>query len=90
MCVYNLVLSFLINNFDMRIREITETVAGAIAGVVAPMKIGSKKRITKKAKSEDALIGGRIGKTKKFYGPRKGPKFTAGAGMKQPNYPRKS
>jgi len=54
------------------------------------MKIGSKKRITKKAKSEDALIGGRIGKTKKFYGPRKGPKFTAGAGMKQPNYPRKS
>ena len=74
----------------MKIREITETVAGAIAGVVAPLKIGSKKRITKKAKSEDALIGGRIGKTNKFYGPRKGPKFTAGAGMKNSDYPKKS
>ena len=76
--------------FIMRIREITENVAGAVAGVIAPMKTGSKKKSPKKTKSEDALIGGRIGKTNKFYGPRKGPKFTAGAGMKQPGYPKKS
>ena len=73
----------------MRIKEITETVAGGFAGVMSPMKVGSKRRVKRVVKKEDALIGGKIGKTNKRYGPTRGPKFTAGAGMKQPNYPRK-
>tara|TARA_Y100001970_G_C14201899_1_gene841601 strand:- start:1213 stop:1440 length:228 start_codon:yes stop_codon:yes gene_type:complete len=71
----------------MRIKEITETVSGGIAGTIAPMNIGSKKRAKKIVKQEDAIIGGKISNTNKRYGPAKGPKFTAGAGMKNDNYP---
>jgi hypothetical protein len=44
----------------------------------------------KKKKSEDAQIGGFISNTNKRYGPAKGPKFTAGAGMKNATYPPKT
>tara|TARA_Y100000592_G_scaffold40128_1_gene63639 strand:- start:5040 stop:5450 length:411 start_codon:yes stop_codon:yes gene_type:complete len=40
--------------------------------------------------SEDAQIGGKISNTNKRYGPAKGPKFTAGAGMKNATYPPKT
>ena len=52
------------------------------------MPLSGKKK--KKVKSEDAQIGGFISNTKKRYGPAKGPKFTAGAGMKNATYPPKS
>jgi|TARA_B100000965_G_scaffold406792_1_gene448710 hypothetical protein len=69
----------------MKIKDIDESFSGAIAGVAMPL--GGKKK--KKPKSEDAQIGGYISNTKKRYGPAKGPKFTAGAGMKNATYPGK-
>jgi len=73
----------------MRIKEITETVAGGFAGVNSPMNIGSKKRAKKIVKREDAQIGGKISNTNKRYGPKYGAKFTAGAGKKNAWYPPK-
>tara|TARA_B100002019_G_scaffold71430_1_gene61617 strand:+ start:573 stop:788 length:216 start_codon:yes stop_codon:yes gene_type:complete len=70
----------------MRIKEIDENFSGAIAGIAMPM--GAKKK--KKTKTEDAQIGGKISNTNKRYGPVRGPKFTAGAGMKNATYPPKS
>ncbi len=69
----------------MKIKDIDESFSGAIAGIAMPM--GAKKK--KKSKTEDAQIGGYISNTKKRYGPAKGPKFTAGAGMKNATYPGK-
>jgi len=73
----------------MRIKEITETVAGGFAGAIAPVGVGSKKRAKKVVKREDAQIGGKISNTNKRYGPKVGPSFTAGAGMKNATYPPK-
>mgnify|MGYP001168134313 FL=1 len=67
----------------MKIKDIDENFSGAIAGVAMPLKP------KKKSKKEDAQIGGFISNTKKRYGPAKGPKFTAGAGMKNAMYPYK-
>ena len=69
----------------MKIKDIDESFSGAIAGIAMPM--GAKKK--KKSKTEDAQIGGYISNTKKRYRPAKGPKFTAGAGMKNATYPGK-
>lgn len=77
----------------MKIKEIDETFSGSIAtsmGNGNGFKSGGPgtiiRRKTKK-KTEDAQIGGKISNTNKRYGPAKGPKFTAGAGMKNDNYP---
>tara|TARA_B100000575_G_scaffold287314_1_gene285494 strand:+ start:635 stop:850 length:216 start_codon:yes stop_codon:yes gene_type:complete len=70
----------------MKIYEIDENFSGAIASVAMPL--GAKKN--KKSKKEDAQIGGKISNTNKRYGPAKGPKFTAGAGMKNATYPPKA
>ena len=67
----------------MKIKDLDENFSGAIAGVAMPLKP------KKKTKKEDAKIGGYISNTKKRYGPAKGPKFTAGAGMKNAVYPSK-
>jgi len=69
----------------MKIKEIDENFSGAIASVAMPL--GAKKK--KKSKTEDAVIGGYISNTNKRYGPLKGPKFTAGAGMPNNPYPSK-
>ena len=79
----------------MKIKEIDETFSGSIAtsmGNGNGFKSGGPgtiiRRKTKK-KTEDAQIGGKISNTNKRYGPAKGPKFTAGAGMKNATYPGK-
>ena len=80
----------------MKIKEIDETFSGSIAtsmGNGNGFKSGGPgtiiRRKTKK-KTEDAQIGGKISNTNKRYGPAKGPKFTAGAGMKNAAYPPKT
>jgi len=80
----------------MKINEIDENFSGSIAtsmGAGNGFKsggIGMTSRKKKKAKTEDAQIGGKISNTNKRYGPAKGPKFTAGAGMKNATYPPKT
>ena len=82
----------------MKIKDIDESFSGAIAGLAMPLGGGNKsasiytkiKKSKKNAvKGEDAQIGGKISNTNKRYGPTKGPKFTAGAGMPNGNYPPK-
>jgi hypothetical protein len=78
----------------MKIKDIDENFSGSIATSIGANNgfkfggIGMIKR-KKKSKSEDAVIGGKISNTNKRYGPTKGPKFTAGAGMPNGNYPPK-
>lgn len=78
----------------MKISDIDENFSGSIATSMGANNgfksggIGMIKR-KKKAKTEDAVIGGKISNTNKRYGPAKGPKFTAGAGMPNGNYPPK-
>ena len=78
----------------MKIKDIDETFSGSIAtsmGNGNGFKSGGIGMIArKKKKSEDAQIGGFISNTNKRYGPAKGPKFTAGAGMKNATYPPKT
>ncbi|OUV98958.1 MAG: hypothetical protein CBD16_09190 [Betaproteobacteria bacterium TMED156] len=78
----------------MKIKDIDETFSGSIAtsmGNGNGFKSGGIGMVArKKKKSEDAQIGGFISNTNKRYGPAKGPKFTAGAGMKNATYPPKT
>ena len=78
----------------MKIKDIDETFSGSIAtsmGNGNGFKSGGIGTIArKKKKTEDAQIGGKISNTNKRYGPAKGPKFTAGAGMKNATYPSKA
>ncbi len=80
----------------MKIKDIDETFSGSIATGMGNGNgfksggIGMVARKKKKSKTEDAQIGGKISNTNKRYGPAKGPKFTAGAGMKNATYPPKS
>jgi hypothetical protein len=78
----------------MKIKDIDETFSGSIAtsmGNGNGFKSGGIGMVArKKKKSEDTQIGGFISNTNKRYGPAKGPKFTAGAGMKNATYPPKT
>jgi len=80
----------------MKIKDIDETFSGSIATSMgngngfASDGPGTILRRKKKNKTEDAQIGGKISNTNKRYGPVKGPKFTAGAGMPNATYPPKT
>lgn len=96
-CVHNNIKEYYINNFVMKIKDIDETFSsGAIATSMgngngfASGGLGTMQRKKTKKKTEDAQIGGKISNTNKRYGPAKGPKFTAGAGMKNATYPPKN